>query len=135
MHRAFTSTFIVLALGVVIGAYIVLEPLSLENIAPIPTERGAAVVPVELASPTTPASPASIDEEVAKRLALEMAKAERLFLARMLPRWAIRKLPVARPRMREPRARPLFLPHPRSKTRFPPWLQRPRMPRPRTRRP
>ena len=85
MHRAFTSTFIVLALGVVIGAYIVLEPLSLENIAPIPTERGAAVVPVELASPTTPASPASIDEEVAKRLALEMAKAERLFLAENAP--------------------------------------------------
>jgi branched-chain amino acid transport system substrate-binding protein len=85
MHRAFTSTFIVLALGVVIGAYIVLEPLSLENIAPIPTERGAAVVPVELASPTTPASPASIDKEVAKRLAFETAKAERLFLAGKAP--------------------------------------------------
>jgi hypothetical protein len=74
MRGAFTSTFIVLALGVVIGTYIVLGPLSLENIAPIATQRGAAVAPVEPASPTAPASPASIDEEVAKRLALEQRR-------------------------------------------------------------
>ena len=76
---------IVLALGVVIGAYIVLGPLSLEDRAPIPTEREAAVAPVEPAPPTTPASPASIDEEVAKRLAFETAKVERLFLADKAP--------------------------------------------------
>ena len=83
--RRLLKYVIVLALGVVIGAYIVLGPLSPEDRAPIPTEREAAVAPVQPAPPTTPASPASIDEEVAKRLALETAKVERLFLADKAP--------------------------------------------------
>jgi hypothetical protein len=73
---------IVLALGVVIGAYIALEPPRLEDIAPIRTEREAAV---EHAPPPTPASPASINEEVAKQLALETAKAEQLLFAGKTP--------------------------------------------------
>ena len=76
---------IILALAVAIGAYIVLGPLSLEDSAPIPAEREAAVAHVEPAPPTTPASPASVDEQVAKRLALETAKVERLFLADKAP--------------------------------------------------
>ena len=83
--RRLLKYVVVLALGVVIGAYIVLGPLSPEDRPPIPTERQAAVAPVELAPPTTPASPASVDEQVAKRLALETAKVERLFLAAKAP--------------------------------------------------
>ena len=83
--RRLLKYVIVLALGVVIGAYIVLGPLSPEDGPPIPTEREAAVAPVELAPPTTPASPTSVDEQIAKRLALETAKVERLFLAGKAP--------------------------------------------------
>jgi hypothetical protein len=83
--RKLLKYVIVLALGVVIGAYIVLGPLSPEDRPPIPTEREAAVAPVEPAPPATPASPASVDEQVAKRLALETAKVERLFLAAKAP--------------------------------------------------
>jgi hypothetical protein len=84
MRRLLKYAF-VLASGAVIGAYIVLGPLGLGDIAPIPTEREAAVAPVEPAPAATPASPASIDEEVAKRFALETAKVERQFLADRAP--------------------------------------------------
>jgi hypothetical protein len=60
----------VLALAVGVGCYVVLGPFSLEDLVPLPADRNAAVIPVE---PTSPAAPASIDEEldymVAKRLA------------------------------------------------------------------
>ncbi len=82
--RRLVMYVIALALGVVMGAYIVLGPLSPEDRPPIPTEREAAVAPVELAPATTPASPASVDEQVAK-LALETAKVERVFLAGKAP--------------------------------------------------
>ena len=78
--RRLLKYVIVLALGVMIGAYIVLGLLSTED-----TDREAAIAPVELAPPTAPASPASVDEQVAKRLALETAKVERLFLAAKAP--------------------------------------------------
>ena len=60
----------VLALAVGVGCYVVLGPFSLEDLVPLPADRDAAVIPIE---PTSPAAPASIDEEldyiVAKRLA------------------------------------------------------------------
>ena len=69
MRRLLKYTF-VLALAVGGGCYVVFGPFSLEDVVPMPAERNAAVIPVE---PTSPASPASIDEELdymaAKRLA------------------------------------------------------------------
>jgi hypothetical protein len=78
--RRLLKYVVVLALGVVIGAYIVLGPLSLEDRAPIPTEREAAVAPVEA---TPPAPSASIDEELDYMVAKRMASLEgwRAFLA------------------------------------------------------
>jgi hypothetical protein len=62
---------VVLALGIAIGVYIVLEPLTLEDIDPDTAGRDAATAHSEAAQPT---SPASIEEEqleysVAQRLA------------------------------------------------------------------
>jgi len=60
----------VLALAVGVGCYVVLGPFSLDDLVPLPADRNAAVIPIEH---TSPAAPASIDEEldyiVAKRLA------------------------------------------------------------------
>jgi hypothetical protein len=61
---------LVLALGIAIGAYIVLEPLSVEDILPDTAGRDAATARSEAAAPATPAS---IEEEQ-----LEYAVAERL---------------------------------------------------------
>jgi hypothetical protein len=69
MRRLLKYAF-VLALAVGVGCYVVFGPFSLEDLVPQPADRNAAVIPVER---TSPASPASIDEEldymVAKRLA------------------------------------------------------------------
>lgn len=74
---------IVLALAVAIGAYIVLGPPSLDDDAVTGSpEQQAAAVNLE---PAPPASPASVDEEVAKRIAVETAKAERQFFADKAP--------------------------------------------------
>jgi hypothetical protein len=61
---------VVLALGIAIGVYIVLQPLSLEDSVPDTAERDAATAHSEVAQPTTPAS---IEEEE-----LEYGVAERL---------------------------------------------------------
>jgi hypothetical protein len=100
---------IVLALGVAIGAYIVLEPPRLEDIAPIRTEREAAV---EHTPPATPASPASINEEVAKRLALETAKAEQLLFAGKTPAPGNPEAPSSPPSYARPAGEPTLQPSP-----------------------
>jgi hypothetical protein len=71
---------IVLALAVAIGAYIVLGPLSLDDILPSRAEQKAAAFPIE---PTPPASPASVDEELDYMVAKQLASLEgwRAFLA------------------------------------------------------
>jgi hypothetical protein len=57
-------------LAVGVGCYVILGLFSLEDLVPLPADRNAEVIPIE---PTSPAAPASIDEEldyiVAKRLA------------------------------------------------------------------
>jgi hypothetical protein len=60
MRRLLKYAF-VLALAVAIGAYIVLEPVSLEDIVLSHPEQKAAAAHLQ---PTPPASPASIDEEL-----------------------------------------------------------------------
>jgi hypothetical protein len=76
----------VFAFAVVIGLYIVLGPLVLDDDrVPGPVEREAPAANFDLAPPAPPASPASVDEEVAKRIALETRKAERRFLADKTP--------------------------------------------------
>ncbi len=70
-----------LALAVAIGAYIVLGPLSLDDIFPAThVERETAVALVE---PAPPAKPASIDEELDYMVAKQLASLEgwRAFLA------------------------------------------------------
>jgi hypothetical protein len=69
----------VLAIAVAIGGYIILASPEDDDIAPI--QREAALSHREPAPTATPASPESIHEEVAERLALETAKVERLSLA------------------------------------------------------
>ena len=71
---------IVLALAVVIGAYIVLGPLGDEDIVPSHPEEKAAAAHLQ---PTPPASPASIDEELDYMVAKRLASLEgwRAFLA------------------------------------------------------
>jgi hypothetical protein len=71
---------IVLAPAVAIGAYIVLGPVSLEDIVPSHPEVKAAATHLQ---PTPPASPASIDEELDYMVAKRLASLEgwRAFLA------------------------------------------------------
>jgi hypothetical protein len=89
MRRLLSYAF-VLGLGVAIGAYIALDsslvdeptdsvsPSDADATAP---ETASAAAKSEAAPPATPASAASVDKEIAKRLALETAKAERRLLA------------------------------------------------------
>ena len=71
---------IVLAPAVAIGAFIVLGPVSLEDIVPSHPEVKAAAAHLQ---PTPPASPASIDEELDYMVAKRLASLEgwRAFLA------------------------------------------------------
>jgi hypothetical protein len=93
---------LVLALAVGVGCYVVLGPLSLDDLVPLPADRNAAVIPVEHTPPT---SPASIDEGLAAKHLASLAgsrefleahpsgayaqseRAEVARLARTAPRW------------------------------------------------
>jgi hypothetical protein len=59
-----------LAFVVAVGWYVVLGQLSLEDLVPMPADRNATVIPVE---PTSPAAPASIDEELDYTVAKQLA--------------------------------------------------------------
>jgi hypothetical protein len=72
MRRLLKYAFI-LALAVGVGCYVVLGPLSPEDLVPIAADRNAAVIPVE---PTPPASPASIDEQLDYMVAQRLASLE-----------------------------------------------------------
>jgi ABC-type branched-subunit amino acid transport system substrate-binding protein len=76
---------IVLAIAVAIGGYIILGPLSPEDNDIAPIQREATLAPIEPAPLAAHASPASIDEEVVKRVALETAKVKRRLLAGKAP--------------------------------------------------
>jgi len=69
MRRLLKYAF-VLALAVGVGCYVVLGPFSLEDLVPLPADRNAEVIPVE---PTSPAAPASIDEELDYTVAKQLA--------------------------------------------------------------
>ena len=75
------------ALAVAIGAYIVLGPPSLDNdaVRAPAAERESAAADVDPTAPAPLASSGSIEEEVAKRIALETAKAERRFVDEKAP--------------------------------------------------
>jgi hypothetical protein len=72
MRRLLKYAFI-LALAVGVGCYVVLGPLSPEDLVPIAADRNAEVIPVE---PTPPASPASIDEQLDYMAAQRLASLE-----------------------------------------------------------
>jgi hypothetical protein len=89
MRRLLRYAF-VLALGVAIGAYLVLSsslvdeptgPGSPSDAEATTPETASASAHSEAAPYATPASPASVGKEIAQRLALETAKAERRLLA------------------------------------------------------
>ena len=79
--RSLLKYAFVLALAIAIG-YIVLGPPSPDDDIVPGAQRGATAADVE---PAASAPPGSIDEEVAKQLALETTKAERRVLADMPP--------------------------------------------------
>jgi hypothetical protein len=72
---------VVLALGIAIGVYIVLQPLSLEDIVPDTAERDAVTAHSEVGQPATPAS--IEEEELEYRVAERLASLDgwRAFLA------------------------------------------------------